>query len=236
MGRSKKRRFKGKECAYCGGEAQSPDHVPPKSLFANPRSKELIEVPSCNRCNGGFSMDDEYFRMVMAIREDTFEHPDVQKVLPAIHRSFGNPKKKAFFQAILKTTQVVDQYTPAGIYIGKAPTFDINMNRIRAVCQRIAKGLFYYERGIRLPDGFVATAYYGQDFIGDPSEIGKRLRSLTSYVLSKQHKTIGNNVFSYWHSFMDEYEEPHNNLSVWFLEFYGKVQFLCMTHPKPDDQ
>jgi hypothetical protein len=231
MGKSKKKRFTGKDCAYCGCNAESVDHIPPRNLFASPQSKDLIAVPCCRKCNNGFSKDDEYFRMVMAVREDTFEHPDVQKIYPAVHRSFDKPEKKAFFRALVKSTKVVDRYTLGGIYLGKAPTFNVDMNRVRAVCQRITKGLFYHERGIRLPDDFLAVAYWSDDFIPDPSEIGVRLRSLTSYVLSKPEKTIGNKVFTYWHSFMDEFEEPHNNLSAWFLQFYGKVHFLCMTYP-----
>jgi hypothetical protein len=179
MGKSKKRRFTGKDCAYCGRNAESLDHIPPSNLFANPQ-KDLIAVPSCRKCNSGFSKDDEYFRMVMAIREDTFEHPDVQSILPAVHRSFDKPKKRAFFRAMLKTIQVVDRYTTAGIYIGQAPTFDVNMNRVRDVCQRITKGLFYHERSIRLPDDFVAVAYYGADFINDPKPEYMRLAQVVA--------------------------------------------------------
>lgn len=51
-----------KLCLYCHGNADSKDHVPPRSLLERPFPKNLITVPACVLCNNGFSLDEQYFR------------------------------------------------------------------------------------------------------------------------------------------------------------------------------
>jgi hypothetical protein len=50
-------------CVYCGEPGQlTRDHVSPQSIFPNPKPSNLITVPACQDCNGGFRLDREYFR------------------------------------------------------------------------------------------------------------------------------------------------------------------------------
>ena len=49
-------------CIYCQSrEADSRDHVPPKGIFPKPRPSDLVSVPACQECNGGFAQLDEEF-------------------------------------------------------------------------------------------------------------------------------------------------------------------------------
>lgn len=48
-------------CTYCGGPNQTRDHVPSKILLEQPYPENLPLVPCCNKCNNGFSLDEEYF-------------------------------------------------------------------------------------------------------------------------------------------------------------------------------
>jgi hypothetical protein len=48
-------------CIYCGGVADTRDHVPSKCLLDSPYLPNLPVVGCCNSCNQGFSMDEEYF-------------------------------------------------------------------------------------------------------------------------------------------------------------------------------
>src|SRR5208283_2514674 len=66
-GRSMGRSQKIGECLYCGRvRPLTRDDVPPKNLFPKPRPSNLITVPSCQKCNQSFMLDDEYFRLVIA--------------------------------------------------------------------------------------------------------------------------------------------------------------------------
>ncbi len=48
-------------CIYCGGPAGTRNHVPPKLLLKRPFPSNLRTVPSCERCNHGASLDEQYF-------------------------------------------------------------------------------------------------------------------------------------------------------------------------------
>ena len=51
------------KCYLCGSSNPTTrDHVPPKGFFPEPRPSNLITVPCCERCNNGFSLDDDAVR------------------------------------------------------------------------------------------------------------------------------------------------------------------------------
>lgn len=52
-------------CAFCGGETESRDHVPSKVFLDKPYPEQLPVVPSCNDCNNGFSIDEEYLACLL---------------------------------------------------------------------------------------------------------------------------------------------------------------------------
>lgn len=53
-------------CLYCGSEADTKDHVPPKLLLERPFPPNLSTVPSCKKCNQSFSKDEQYFLVAMS--------------------------------------------------------------------------------------------------------------------------------------------------------------------------
>lgn len=225
----KKNRFKGKPCVYCGKDAETEDHIPPQSLFDSIPPSQLISVPSCFKCNNKASIDDEYFRTVHGILETTFENPEVQKILPSVHRGLFHPKKKKFLKSFMKTLRLEDRYTPSGIFLGKAPAFTVNTVRLERVVQRITCGLYYCETNDPLPRQFEIRVHWAGHFTHDITDYGQRLNRLAGYVLSKSCKSIGTNVFDYWVSFFDEFEGRQPYQSLWLLRFYGAVDYLAMT-------
>ena len=58
-------------CALCGETGSvTREHVPPKSLFLPPRPRNTITVPVCRPCNHGYHLDDEYFRVFIALQAE----------------------------------------------------------------------------------------------------------------------------------------------------------------------
>jgi len=47
-------------CLYCGSIADTRDHLPTQALLKEPYPKDLSVIPACNRCNNGFSNDEDY--------------------------------------------------------------------------------------------------------------------------------------------------------------------------------
>jgi len=60
-------------CYYCGTDASSKEHVPPKCLFPEKKDiadgmnyrKNLITVPSCDKHNSNKCKDDEYLQLII---------------------------------------------------------------------------------------------------------------------------------------------------------------------------
>jgi hypothetical protein len=53
-------------CVFCGSPPKTRDHCPSKVLLDAPYPTNLAIVPSCAKCNHGFSMDEEYFACLVA--------------------------------------------------------------------------------------------------------------------------------------------------------------------------
>lgn len=47
-------------CVYCGGQPDTRDHVPSRVFLSDPMPENLSVVEACEKCNQGFSLDEEY--------------------------------------------------------------------------------------------------------------------------------------------------------------------------------
>ncbi len=213
---------------YCGRVGKvTRDHIPPECLFPIPRPK-LITVPSCRSCNEGASKDDEYFRLTVALRDDVWDNPSVQNILPSVMRSLKNPKKMAFRRSFLRGIHEENIRSPAGLHLGKRGAYDVDLKRLDRVSARIVKGLYYREYGHRLPDGFVVVAY-SEDGLRDLDEptLAHLRTSLLEPLLANPPSEIGRQIFEYRKA--DCPESP--GISAWLLTFYEKVSFVAWTMP-----
>lgn len=230
---SRRKPHKTGECAYCGRITPiTDDHVPPQNLFAKPRPSNLIKVPSCKEChseNKQVSQDDEYFRLMLTLREDIANHPDVEQILPVVLRSLARPDKVGFAKSLLKSIKEVNVRTQRGLYLSSKPSYDVNLARLDNVAKRIAKGLFYYETGHRLPDEYEVVAYSESGLRNLTDDVKQDLQAIIIHpLMSNVPKIIGKQVFSYRVS----YSDTDANVSVWLFIFYERVAFLCMTLPQ----
>jgi len=215
------KKLKLRECTYCGNtENITKDHIPPKNLFSPPRPNNLISVPCCQNCNQIASKDDEYFRAMLTMRIDTYEHPDVTKNWQKVLRSLKNPRKTGMRKSIMSTLKEISLYTPGGIYLGVSGMLQVNVERLLKVTERIIKGIFYFENDFRLP-----TDYNVKSFFLESVRIDKDVINLISMAKTASPKTIGNGVFTYWSK--PTIEDINTNLFL--LLFYEKVAFIGFT-------
>jgi hypothetical protein len=217
------------ECVYCGTKGKlTADHIPPKSLFAPPRPAILITVPSCLRCNKAASQDDEYFKAVLALKETAGDHPDAKGVRESVLRSLARPQSRRFSRYFLNRTARVNVHTPAGLYVGKRLSYDVDLERLDRVAARVVKGLFYALKGKRIPQEYMVVAHCEDGLQNLSAADQETLRqTVVIPVLSGTQGTVANNVMKYWVAF-----EPTNEyVSAWILEFYLNVRFLVFVIP-----
>lgn len=216
------------ECIYCGRiDNLTKDHIPPKNLFAKPRPNNLITVPSCDSCNRSFRLDDDYFWMIMHTRMETGGHAELTKTKAKFVASLNRRESARYKRAILNSMFSAELVTKSGLYVGTAPAFRVKGARLNRVAGRIVKGLFYHEKGFRLPDTCEAVAFADPLTMNSDPEVINRI---VSYMLTKPEKVIGDNVFSYRYYF----DEEEAYTSAWLMIFFESMLFYGSTSLKEE--
>jgi len=217
------------ECVYCGQLApRHDDHVPPKNLWGKPRPSNLIVVPSCYDCNNKASKDDEYFRTMLAIRFDTTPQAVNSGAWDAAIRSLSYPEQAGFTKHLLNSMRLAELCTRAGLYLGNAMTYDVQLERVNRVATRIVNGLFFHETGRRLAAGYDAAAYCLNDLKDLDPDTSEQIKQIVDVLLAQTARVIDSNVFSYRLHIPDE--DP--DVTAWLFLIYKNVAFLGLTGPK----
>lgn len=142
---------------FCGKDKafgkMSREHFVPKGLWDGPRPKGTITLPAHESCNGEFASDNDYFRDVMAADQRTWNNPMAQQ----LRQGKLKRKMEKQFGAVAKTfrnLRMIDVHSPAGLYLGRAPAFEVDCVRINRVLCNIAKGVFYVIKDRPVPNDF----------------------------------------------------------------------------------
>lgn len=211
-------------CVYCGnyGDVTS-EHVIPQCLFAKPRPNNLVTVPCCRNCNSGKSMDDEYLKTVLAMRDITYNHPDVQSLYKGVERSLNRPTKISFARYIKNNTVKLNTFTESGIFTGIRTGYNVNFTRINASVEFICRGLYYHEFKKIINLGVNLDAFCTEQI----DHIDPILDNILINILKTKKHVIGNDVFTYWFG----YDNDNMDCSLWIFTFYKKVHFVALTDP-----
>ncbi len=180
------------ECPFCKKWGViTDDHIPPKSLFPDPRPNNLITVPACKECNIGSSGDDEIFRTIMAL--DIRFPQSAAQITENAFRGLKRAKYPILLDA-RKTAQPVELQSQSGLFLADAYQMSIDSKPIFRVLTKITKGLIYhhtkeYDRRFEIKNEDISM---NQDFIDNlDSVIKDRLFHRPDY-----QRDIGN-IFSY---------------------------------------
>jgi len=220
------------QCVYCGQtRLLTKDHIPPKNLFPVPRPHNLVTVPSCQACNKGAELDDEYFRLMIALREDMNESRAAVRVQQAAIRGVHQRNERGFKQAILASMRMAELVTPGGLYLGDMATYRVDATRLKRVASRTVRGLFYHEKGYRLPAQYEAATWAASEFDHSPRKLTQAVE-LVSYLRAQPFRMIGEGVFSYKFKAADADE----NATAWVLIFYERFAFVGLTLPHDEER
>jgi hypothetical protein len=210
-------------CVYCGVRgATTADDIPPKCLFSRPLPTTLVKVPSCFPCNNGASKDDEYFRTVLSFRHDV-DHPDAEVAREAALRSLVRPEAPGLRAAFLRGVREVELRTPAGLVLGRAGAYDVDVPRVDRVVRRIVMGLLYQEAGKPLPPGYATKTYLLTQIDSSADDV---LTLIVGTVVQKAPlRFIGPRTVSY--RTLHTTDDP--KASACLVTFYERVTWLGLT-------
>ena len=119
-------------CIYCGGKPETRDHVPSKILIDNPFPKNLPVVPACDKCNKGFSQDEEYFACLLGCVLSGSTEPD-------------DINRKKIKTILIRKHKLRARLEKAKVIQGNQTFFQIEEDRVNNVILKLAKGHATYE-------------------------------------------------------------------------------------------
>ena len=137
------KRSRDRLCYNCGiREATTLDHVISKTLIPEPRPDNLVTLPACQECNGGFSKDEEYLRdrLSAAIGGHDFDAPATwDKAWRSMQRPKAKGKKFGLFKDVFKLSapvQTKDGPSDMGVLMNK--------QRINRVVEKMVRGFYFH--------------------------------------------------------------------------------------------
>ena len=186
------------------------------SLFPNSyEKKNVITAPSCLKCNKGYSLDEEYFRIFVCGAGLEHSQQAVDLFFSKVRRCIQ--RKPHIISDMYKRMDLVDLYTKGGIYLGKKTRIiisDQDWERYCNVLDKYIKGLFFHEFRRILPvDHKIHHSRV------DPQELQE-----SEYTRLMNWNLDNQKIFIYGYAYV-----PDTNYSVWVTAFYKSKFFLSLT-------
>jgi hypothetical protein len=131
---------------FCGKDRKfgkmTAEHFIPKGMWDGPRPSHTRTVPAHRECNNRYAEDNEYFRDAIALSESCIRHPEVLKLnLGSIRRKLR--KQRGAFIKNFPDMGLKPVYSESGLYLGHAPQYTWNWDRIETVLKNVMKGIFF---------------------------------------------------------------------------------------------
>jgi len=165
---------------------------------------------------------------MMVLKDRAGNHPEAVAVRDSAMRGLAKPKKVKFTRRILGSMRQMTIRTPAGLFLGRAPVFDVDLTRLDRVVARVTRGLYWHHHShVRLPDDHKVVVWSEDGLRGITPDDVLQLRSmLIDPVLNNPARSIGRDVLHYRYASSDR-----EHVTGWLLEFYDDVRFIAFTMP-----
>lgn len=201
-------------CAFCGiRKSDRTGHIISRNLFANTSSVNFdgYTAPACKECETGYLKDEEFFRNI--ITKLGYEGSENARELfhSKIVRSIT--RKPALAISEFEQMELVDLYTPSGIWIGRRTKITLqprDKKRIENILVRYTKGLFNKHFGTPIPEDFDIKVAWPEQMKEVINTAGK-IKPLAKF----------GDVLTYGYGHV---ENTYN--SAWLFLFYEKTPFL----------
>lgn len=201
-----KHKFTGEICVYCNkAPSETKDHTVGRKFFLEERRDGLPQVPACRNCNNQKAAAESYLMTVLPFGAKNADATAIlSKMVP--RRLEKNAKLRR------KLARGYDRSGGTSIPFDHRPLIEL--------FSMIAKALAYQHFGVRLGEGFSATAAVFMDQAMPDFErllaIGKRVEG-----------NLGDGTFKYVGTQPGKYPE----LTLWRFEIYGGVDFAGSEMP-----
>lgn len=132
----------GMTCYYCGNEASSSEHVPPKCFFPKDRRDALIQVPACALHNEGTSKDDSYVLFIIS----SFIGNNAIGKTHSLDKGIKPVVRSEALQKVMSENSI-GIFADSGDGLEATKMIKIDRDRFDAEIKKMAYALFYHSYG-----------------------------------------------------------------------------------------
>jgi hypothetical protein len=211
-------------CVLCGiREAESVEHVPPRSFFEPPYPDNLITVPSCNPCNQGSQSDDDYLLAYLVSLDIPDASPTLDRVRARVKRGLQRPQFPGLKMRLAKALEWVYGRDPAtGTRVAEVGIRS-EPDRLMRVVRKQVRGLAYHLTGEPVRRSAFMPLERTHNMHTRPPEFWEMWLSARDYVLKGQTGRVGD-VFAY------AYRDVKRSActAVVRIEYYGVFSYVSL--------
>ena len=190
-------------CYYCGMNATTKEHVPPKCIFPELADsngvdyrKNLIKVPSCTIHNTEKSNDDEYLLFILTSTVDANELAQKQFVSKTIRTLLRRPYIAKTFISNPKRIWLKEEKI-----ITPSISYTVDNKRLFKIIEHIVRGLIYFEFGRSIINHKVETVYTTANLssIDDKRRVvlAKLIVHINDIISKESYKGENQKIFKY---------------------------------------
>lgn len=214
-------------CALCGVRpATTVEHIPAKSLFAQPRPNDLITVPACAPCNNGSQTDDDYFRKTLALIAEPEPSIALERIRPAVTRGFGRVQERGLRAHFEGRTG----FAPLDNRIVHQPVIKPNARRLNDVVAKHAVGVFYEVMREPLSSSYGTVVLPVRSFHKIPSEDRRHWQKIARAALAGCRRRVGDgNVFRF--AFNVAHDNRYGFAAV--LMYFDNFAYVVHSYARP---
>lgn len=204
--------------------------MPGKGLFSKPLPSNLVTVPCCRACNAAHELEDEYFRLHVASRQESRVHPEAPQAGERALKRLVRPESTGFRQSVVDSIVTLDRISGDNDE-GMLGVVMVDFTRLNSYAERTIKALFAHHFRVRIPDEYQVVAFCADMSTFATQASQERLTRLLSVVRSGAQHSSARNVLRYrFATFMDD-----GISSVWGLSFFSYTAFVGAVIPKAVD-
>lgn len=120
-------------CIYCSDIADSREHLPPRIFVDNPNLNEWCIVPACNKCNNGYSTDEQFVACA------------IEYILAEINYG-GSIQRNKIKKTFEKRPHILEKIKSLCIFENGSLKIDNSViEKIKMVVLKIARGHLMYD-------------------------------------------------------------------------------------------
>jgi hypothetical protein len=164
--------------------------------------------------------------LVLVVREDAGNHVEARRAWQTVLRSLQRAEATGLRISLLGSIHPVLLRSQSGLLLGRRAGYGVDLDRLNRVVTRIVKGLFFHEKGYRLPATHEAVGLVDPKLNQEEQSLAYLTKVLGPLQFQPETR-VGDGIFSY--RFLFTTDEPDS--SVWLMSFYEKLHAIGVTLP-----